>query len=58
MARHIVPTATCGGLTVGESIVPGIENAILKIFAYANNHYQDHGPATVKLFAELWNEKK
>jgi uncharacterized protein YecE (DUF72 family) len=26
----------------------------LKIFAYANNHYQGHGPATVKLFEQLW----
>jgi uncharacterized protein YecE (DUF72 family) len=26
----------------------------LKIFAYANNHYQGHGPATVKLFKQLW----
>jgi uncharacterized protein YecE (DUF72 family) len=26
----------------------------LKIFAYANNHYGGHGPATVKLFRDLW----
>jgi uncharacterized protein YecE (DUF72 family) len=26
----------------------------LKIFAYANNHYAGHGPATVKLFTDLW----
>ena len=30
----------------------------LKIFAYANNHYAGHGPATVKLFMDLWNKKK
>ena len=30
----------------------------LKIFAYANNHYAGHGPATVKLFMDLWNQKK
>jgi uncharacterized protein YecE (DUF72 family) len=30
----------------------------LKIFAYANNHYAGHGPATVKLFWETWNKKK
>ena len=29
----------------------------LKIFAYANNHYAGHGPATVKLFTELWDRK-
>jgi uncharacterized protein YecE (DUF72 family) len=30
----------------------------LKIFAYANNHYAGHGPATVKLFMNLWDRKK
>lgn len=28
-----------------------------KLFAFANNHYAGHGPATVKLFEELWNAK-
>jgi uncharacterized protein YecE (DUF72 family) len=27
------------------------------IYAYANNHYQGHGPATVAKFIELWNGK-
>jgi uncharacterized protein YecE (DUF72 family) len=26
----------------------------LKIYAYANNHYQDHGPNTVKLLWDLY----
>lgn len=30
----------------------------IKIFAYANNHYAGHAPATVKLFWELWSKKK
>jgi uncharacterized protein YecE (DUF72 family) len=30
----------------------------LKIFAYANNHYAGHGPATAKLFWDLWNKKQ
>jgi uncharacterized protein YecE (DUF72 family) len=30
---------------------------IVKMFAFANNHYQGHGPATVKLFTQLWKEK-
>jgi uncharacterized protein YecE (DUF72 family) len=30
----------------------------LKIFAYANNHFQGHAPATVKLFMDLWDKKK
>lgn len=28
----------------------------LKVFAYANNHYAGHGPATVKLFKQLWEK--
>jgi len=31
---------------------------IRKLFAYANNHYAGHGPATVKLFTDLWNKKQ
>jgi len=31
---------------------------ILKLFAFANNHYAGHGPATVKLFTDLWNQRK
>jgi len=33
------------------------DKGIRKIFAYANNHYAGHGPATVKLFWDLWNKK-
>ena len=29
----------------------------LKIFAYANNHYAGHGPATVEQFRTLWQAK-
>jgi uncharacterized protein YecE (DUF72 family) len=29
-----------------------------KLFAFANNHYAGHGPATVKLFMDLWDQKK
>jgi len=31
---------------------------VLKLFAFANNHYAGHGPATVKLFMDLWNKNK
>lgn len=31
---------------------------VLKVFAFANNHYAGHGPATVKLFWQLWNESR
>ncbi len=34
------------------------DKRIGKIFAFANNHYGGHGPATVKLFWEQWNNKK
>jgi uncharacterized protein YecE (DUF72 family) len=29
---------------------------VLKIFAFANNHYGGHAPATVKLFLDLWKK--
>ena len=31
---------------------------VLKIFASSNNHYAGHGPATAKLFMDLWNTKQ
>jgi hypothetical protein len=31
---------------------------VLKLFAFANNQYARHGPGTVKLFMEMWNEDK
>src|SRR6266851_481420 len=31
---------------------------IRRLLAYANNHYAGYGPATVKLFKELWEKKK
>jgi uncharacterized protein YecE (DUF72 family) len=30
---------------------------IRKIIAFANNHYAGHGPATVKMFCDLWEKK-
>jgi len=36
---------------------PGCQ-ASPKIFAYANNHYAVHGPATVKIFYDLGCEKR
>ena len=34
------------------------DKRIRKIFAFANNHYAGHGPATVKLFMDLWRGKQ
>ena len=31
---------------------------VLKIFAFANNHYAGHAPDTVKLFWNLWSGRK
>jgi uncharacterized protein YecE (DUF72 family) len=28
-----------------------------RLFAFANNHYTGHGPGTVKLFMDLWDQK-
>jgi uncharacterized protein YecE (DUF72 family) len=33
-----------------------LDKRLRKIFAFANNHYAGHGPATVKLFWNLWNK--
>ncbi len=29
----------------------------LKVYAYANNHYAGHGPATIAQFWKIWNKK-
>ncbi len=31
---------------------------VLKIFAFSNNHYAGYGPATAKLFMDLWNKEQ
>ena len=33
------------------------DKRIRKIFAFANNHYAGHAPATLKQFWELWNKR-
>jgi len=33
------------------------DKGIRKTFAYANNHYAGHGPATVKSFLDLWGKR-
>jgi uncharacterized protein YecE (DUF72 family) len=34
------------------------DKRVRKLVAYANNHYAGHGPATVKLFWDLWTKNK
>jgi uncharacterized protein YecE (DUF72 family) len=31
-----------------------VQKLSVQIFAFANNHYAGHGPATVELFAKIW----
>jgi uncharacterized protein YecE (DUF72 family) len=34
-----------------------VQERRIQILAFANNHYAGHGPATLRLFSELWNKK-
>jgi uncharacterized protein YecE (DUF72 family) len=34
-----------------------LNKKLRKLFAFANNHYAGHGPATVKMFWDLWEKK-
>src|SRR5882762_7132635 len=42
-------------VTVLKELV--LNKQIRKLFAFANNHYGGHAPATVKLFWDLWEKK-
>jgi uncharacterized protein YecE (DUF72 family) len=33
------------------------ERKVKRLFLFGNNHYQGHGPDTIKAFWQLWNEK-
>jgi uncharacterized protein YecE (DUF72 family) len=33
------------------------QRKVKRLFLYGNNHYQGHGPDTVKTFWQLWNQK-
>jgi uncharacterized protein YecE (DUF72 family) len=33
-----------------------LNKKLRKLFAFANNHYAGHGPATVKMFLDLWKK--
>jgi uncharacterized protein YecE (DUF72 family) len=39
------------------SVVFKISGRGIPVFAYANNHYAGHAPATVRQFEELWKER-
>lgn len=44
-----------GEMTEWVKILRKVHQRKIKIFAYANNHYAGHGPATVELFRKLWS---
>jgi hypothetical protein len=31
---------------------------IVKLLAFANNHYAGHSPATARLFTQLWDQRQ
>jgi uncharacterized protein YecE (DUF72 family) len=41
-------------LSEWAEILGKVHKRKIHIFAYANNHYAGHGPATVEMFQELW----
>lgn len=41
-------------LTEWVEILRGFNRRKVRIYAFANNHYAGHTPATVQLFWELW----
>ncbi len=46
-----------GELTTWVNYFQQIVNRGIKVFAYANNHYAGHGPATVEQFRNLWHAR-
>ena len=45
-------------LTEWANVCWKISGRGVPVFAYANNHYAGHAPATVRLFEELWNKQR
>jgi uncharacterized protein YecE (DUF72 family) len=41
-------------LSEWAEVLGKVDKRKIQIFAYANNHYAGHGPATVEMFQELW----
>jgi uncharacterized protein YecE (DUF72 family) len=41
-------------LSEWAEILGKVQKRKIQIFAYANNHYAGHGPATVEMFQQLW----
>jgi hypothetical protein len=39
------------------AILGKVHKRKIQIYAYANNHFAGHGPATVEMFQELWRRQ-
>lgn len=44
-------------LSEWAEILEKVHQRKVQIFAYANNHYAGHGPATVEMFQDLWRKR-
>lgn len=44
-------------LSEWAEILEKVHQRRVQIYAYANNHYAGHGPATVEMFRELWRKR-
>jgi uncharacterized protein YecE (DUF72 family) len=44
-------------LSEWAEILGKVHKREIQIYAYANNHYAGHGPATVEMFQELWRRQ-
>ena len=42
-------------LTEWVEILRKVHKRKIQIFAYANNHYSGHAPATVRMFQGMWD---
>jgi len=47
-----------GELSEWVEILRKVHKRKIQIFAYANNHYAGHAPATVELFPDLWRSRE
>ncbi len=45
----------CNWVEIFKSMV--VNRKIVKLFAFANNHFSGNGPLTVKLFWSLWKKQ-
>ena len=44
-------------LSEWADILGKVHKRKIQIYAYANNHYAGYGPATVKMFQDLWRRR-